>query len=401
MLERSGLLAEQKLERNLIAATNGKIIDLDEKQVELIAKVADPGNINKNIVIQGPEGSGKTLLGIEIVKVLVNNYIYTKNLSPEQAKKDIRVIFSACYHQPDEVKFLLTQVKPMMERGLNCNVAFEPIDAAKKEENPQAYNGDRNLILELIRKDRSYGNYEKTIILIDELSPGFETSHWEMYDCLKSKGVKDVQIVFNLKYDFHDMKVRRELNEDDERDYNEVDILPLKNVLVGRLQKAYRCSNEIRKLVYFLLMHDFGDDNFHQFKSFEHMHDVRYFDPDRKPIWIETIDAKSFFDFIRHNRQSVLGERPGETVLIYDPETIDSQAKSECDSIKWKYVSMTEAVGIEFSTVIIYGLREFHFEAFTRALNQLIIVTTSRSRYVLCFRAKMFLFVIIVDASFL
>ena len=57
----------------------------------------------------------------------------------------------------------------------------------------------------------------------------------------------------------------------------------------------------------------------------------------------------------------------------------------------WKYVSMTEAVGIEFSTVIIYGLKEFHFEAFTRALNQLIIVTTAKSRHVLSFRAKIFL----------
>ena len=98
ILERPGVLAQKRLERNLISATNGKAISLDENQIKLIYQVAHPDNINKNVVIHGPEGSGKTYLGIEIVKLLFYNYIYTKKLTPTEIKTNVRVIFSTCEH---------------------------------------------------------------------------------------------------------------------------------------------------------------------------------------------------------------------------------------------------------------------------------------------------------------
>ena len=390
ILEKTAVFAERRLERNIIAATNGKAIDLDKKQVELIYEVAKPENINKNVVIQGPEGSGKTLLGIEIVKLIANNYIYNENLSPDQAQEDIRVIFSACYNQPEEVDLWRKQVENIVERDKmksSYEVKVEPIKA-RLEQTPKAYYGDDNLILELIRRNNSYGNYKKTIILIDELNPGFESSDWSIFQHFKCMGVHNVQIVFNLKYDFHDMKIRMKRNENDQSDYEEINILLLGNVLVGRLRKAHRCSNEIRNFVYYLLMHEFDDDdNFHKFKSFNH--DESSFDALKKPIWIDTIDADTFYTFVRRNglnRRSLFEKNPGKTfVLIYDPDTVElteekRKVKSICDSEDWKYSSKTEVVGSEFSTVIIYGLKEFHFEAFTRAINQLIIVTTASTR---------------------
>ena len=59
ILEKSAVLPVIRMKRNLIAATNGKVIDLDENQEELIQMVVDPKkptNIEKNLVIQGPEG---------------------------------------------------------------------------------------------------------------------------------------------------------------------------------------------------------------------------------------------------------------------------------------------------------------------------------------------------------
>ena len=383
ILERTGLLAERRLERNLIAATNGKAITLGKNQEKLIYEVANPSNVNKNVVIQGPEGSGKTLLGMEIVKLVVNNYIYTENLSPEQTRKDIRVILSACYNQPEQVNLWIQQVQSIVDRD-QMNSLYEVRVVSLKtrlEPTPKAYNGDRNLILDLIRRDSSYGNYKKTIVMIDELRPDFESSDWDMYDCLESKGVNDVQIVFSLKYDFHDMKIRNDLNENDERYYDDRSIVPLRNVLVGRLNKAYRCSNEIRNFIYYLLMHEFNG-NLHRFKSFHH--DEPSFDAKEKPIWINTIDSKSFFDLV--NKVTLFQNIPRKTVdvaLIYDPETIDPRVKSECDTRKWKHVPKEEVVGTEFSTVIIYDLKEFHFDAFSRAINRMIIVTTYSTGYVL------------------
>ena len=383
ILEKTGLLAERRLHRNLIATTNGKANELDPKQMELINLVADPDNINKNVVILGPEGSGKTLLGIEIVKLIVSKYIDKQNLSPQQSRKDIRVIFSACYNddQPKQVALWKKQVQSIVERDeMKSLHKVKVVEIrAKKEKTPVAYNSVDNLIPNLIHRHREY---KKTVIMIDELNPNFELSNWTIYHHMNCTDAQNVQIVFNLKYDFHDMKIRMTANPDDDRGYEEIGTArKFDDVLVFPLSKAQRCSNQIRNFVYYLLMHEF-DDYCHKIKRFDHNEDSFNFEP--KPIWIETKDAKSFIKSIprySHNGQSLFGNRAaeGETVLIYDPDTIESQVKSFCDNSSWTYVAKTEAVGIEFSRVIIYGLKEFHFEAFTRAVNQLIIVTTSSS----------------------
>ena len=129
MLEKPGVFAEIRMRRNLIEVTDGKVIDLDENQINLIHEVANPKNINKNVVIQGPEGSGKTLLGIEIVKLIAHNYIHSENLSPDQTKKDIRVIFSACFYQTedvqDDVKLLVEQMESIVQKSLPCSGTFQ------------------------------------------------------------------------------------------------------------------------------------------------------------------------------------------------------------------------------------------------------------------------------------
>ena len=68
LLEENGLLSCKKLNRELNLSTGGKIITLNESQKKFIQTVAV--NIEKKIVhIEGLVGSGKTLLGIEIVKM--------------------------------------------------------------------------------------------------------------------------------------------------------------------------------------------------------------------------------------------------------------------------------------------------------------------------------------------
>ena len=73
-----------------------------------------------------------------------------------------------------------------------------------------------------------------------------------------------------------------------------------------------------------------------------------------------------------------------DVILIYDPLTIKRSDTSGiieryCRKQKWKSYSEDEIVGAEASTVIIFDPNQFHFEAFTRAINHLIIVTTSTS----------------------
>ena len=72
-LEKTGLFSNLRLERNLVKATNGRLISLDDQQKAILLSVAESDNIkNKSVVIQGPEGSGKTLLGLEVAKMMIN-----------------------------------------------------------------------------------------------------------------------------------------------------------------------------------------------------------------------------------------------------------------------------------------------------------------------------------------
>ena len=59
VLEMEGIFPGLKLQGDLRLATNGKLIELDPVQIELLYTVADEKNIQKVTIIHGPEGSGQ------------------------------------------------------------------------------------------------------------------------------------------------------------------------------------------------------------------------------------------------------------------------------------------------------------------------------------------------------
>ena len=91
-LEKTGIFSELRLERNIITATKGRVISLDEQQREILMKIAEDDNIkDKSVVIQGPEGSGKTLLGLEAAKMMINHHFQDLNLKPKKDKGKIQI----------------------------------------------------------------------------------------------------------------------------------------------------------------------------------------------------------------------------------------------------------------------------------------------------------------------
>ena len=376
ILERSGLFPEFKLERNLVVATKGRVIELDENQKNLIATIAKPENIEKSVVIKGPEGAGKTLLGTEIAKLLVNHYYWSKNYKPKEGQEKIHVIISACFNKANEVKLLMNQLEESLSNDMKaiCKIDFKPIQATKAVQNPKDFNAIGNLVQELVRDAKTpQKSYEKTILMIDELNPDFETSDWQVY-----RPMKKVQIIFSLKYAFDDYKIKNKRDDEIESTFEQQDdIIVFDHIVIGSLHKSHRCSNEIRNFVYYLLIHSSEDEQQFQFKSFHH--DKPSFDAGVKPIWLETKNANSFINYLKS--ETMLKEE-ADVILIYDPLTIKRSDTSGiieryCRKQKWKSYSEDEIVGAEASTVIIYDLEQFHFESFTRAINHLIIVTTS------------------------
>ena len=68
-------------------------------------------------------------------------------------------------------------------------------------------------------------------------------------------------------------------------------------------------------------------------------------------------------------------------MVIYDPDDDEFSLQplmKYCLGKKWPCHPYLSIVGSEASTVIIYNLKEFHFESFTRATTDLTIITLLR-----------------------
>ena len=392
-LEKTGIFSKLRLERNLITATKGRVISLDEQQKDILMKIAEPGNIQtKSLVIQGPEGSGKTLLGLEAAKMMINHHFNEMGLLAKKDKDKIRVIFSACFKRKEEVGLLMQQFKEELSDHWKqlCDIFYEPIEA-QEVQNPKDFYKAGKQIQEILKsleaKKKTTKQYKKNIIVIDELNPEFEVTDWSVYMPQRS-----FQVIFCLKYAFDDQKIKNKRKTDvasgsasagsyATAPFSE-GITLFQHVIVGKLQKGHRCSNQIRRLVYYLLIHSPDYERRYLLKDFNQGFHYDSFDAKYCPFWIE---MKNVHVFIAHAKAENLHGADSDVMLIFDPDVNPEdlpKLKSFCQSMGWKCKAESDIVGAEASTVIIYDLQELHFEAFTRAINSLIIITTSSTKYV-------------------
>ena len=67
MLERNGLFAEMRMNRDLNILSNGQILTMNDVQKEFIQTMTHEDHVEKDVIVTGPVGSGKTLLGLEAI----------------------------------------------------------------------------------------------------------------------------------------------------------------------------------------------------------------------------------------------------------------------------------------------------------------------------------------------
>ena len=109
-LEVEAIFPELRLKQELTMVTHGKQIELDETQRELLYKVSEPENIEKLVIVRGPEGSGKTILSMEVLKMKLSHYIRKFKLPAQQGKSKIKVYVCGWYNGQDRVVVLLKQL---------------------------------------------------------------------------------------------------------------------------------------------------------------------------------------------------------------------------------------------------------------------------------------------------
>ena len=92
LLERTGIFAEQRLNRDLNILSNGQILTMNAVQKEFIQTLTHEEHVEKNVIVTGPVGSGKTLLGLEAINIKKSHYKKKYGIQSSDCKNQLRVI---------------------------------------------------------------------------------------------------------------------------------------------------------------------------------------------------------------------------------------------------------------------------------------------------------------------
>ena len=69
LLERAGLFPTMRMNRDLNILSNGQILTMNDVQKDFIHTLTLEDHVEKDVIVTGPVGSGKTLLGLEAINI--------------------------------------------------------------------------------------------------------------------------------------------------------------------------------------------------------------------------------------------------------------------------------------------------------------------------------------------
>ena len=378
VLEMKGIFPKLRLQGDLRKVTNGKEIALDPVQELLLYTMADEENIEKTTVLHGPEGSGKTLLALEIAKMKLIHYMKKLNLQASEAKKKIRLIVCGFYTGEDRVPLLLKQLKDEANDIEDfCKVELKPVQLHDLQMvSPALLEEELKVILDLDNK-----KFVQSIVMMDELYPAFATERW-----MEFKGLANTDYVLALRHAFNDgvYSCLTWWNWAFQKEKDIQDIMEEQGVKVREttvfchLRKSYRCTQEILSLTYYMMMHAPPEEELYKQKSFFHLPQSHSGSEGQKPLWLQVPSIEALIHYSDNNDRLKLETN----VMIISDQTFDSQIiytlRGYAKKRNWRVCSSTSVMGSEASTVIIFNMKTIHFEALSRAVLQLILVTTNK-----------------------
>merc|ERR1711860_186761 len=92
LLERVGLFPALRINQDLNILSNGQILTMNDVQKEFIQNMTLEEHVEKNVVVTGPVGSGKTLLGLEAINIKKSHYMKKYGISSSDCQNQLRVI---------------------------------------------------------------------------------------------------------------------------------------------------------------------------------------------------------------------------------------------------------------------------------------------------------------------
>ena len=349
LLEGSGILSEIRMNRDLCIQSRGKIMTMSKVQKEFLQTMSKPENITKRIVeIQGQVGSGKTLLGIELLKMKIAFYLKFHGLSADEGREQIRAIIVIELSNGRDLK---NHLEEELSEVLSRQASFE---IHNKDLDPES-------LKEIIENPKDFTKFKETIVLVDECL----ICRMRLADRYTVKELEET-----IKIDYIHCIKHRDL-EMKSKMVGEKVYVDKESVFVTLLQKQ-RSSQPILDLTYFADRHRNNPWNplpgiYKSNDSFQ----------GSKPRWVEVEDFEAFVKFANEN----LSEFRGEAMIIRSEYTKALPAiASICSKLEWRYCHGAEVRGSEASLVIFYDFDPFNFESFTRAKHNLLIVTLRDKR---------------------
>ena len=159
LLEGAGLFAEMRMNRDLNILSNGQILTMNNVQKDFIHTLALKDHVEKDVVITGPVGSGKTLLALESINIKMSYYKKKYGLECQNKLRIIILIEREELAEEEEENMLKQQIlkemsKSAMEYSLEIVIGY------------WITSGD---LTRIFQDDVNYRNYSHTIFMLDEI----------------------------------------------------------------------------------------------------------------------------------------------------------------------------------------------------------------------------------------
>ena len=155
LLEEKGLFAEMRMNRDLNILSNGQILTMNPVQKEFIQTMAHEDHVEKDVIVTGPVGSGKTLLGLEAINIKKSHYKKKFGISTSDCKNRLRIIIViGTSYEENQLK----QQLEMSERHKDCTLEIETKWYPNSEKLTSIFYGNHN-----------YKSYSHTLIMLDEI----------------------------------------------------------------------------------------------------------------------------------------------------------------------------------------------------------------------------------------
>ena len=157
LLERAGLFPTMRLNRDLNILSNGQILTMNNVQKEFIETMTHRDHVEKNVVVTGPVGSGKTLLGLEVINIKKSHYKKKYAISSSDCKNKLRIIILIGTDTVLGQNQLEKQLE-MSERHKDCTVDI------KTKIGPNSTDLTR-----IFQANENYKSFSHTLILLDDI----------------------------------------------------------------------------------------------------------------------------------------------------------------------------------------------------------------------------------------